>query len=140
MFDIAPSELLLLAVVALVVIGPKELPQVMRKVGVFVGKARAMANQFKAGVDEMIRESELAEMEKHWKAENERIMREHQATMTAIEGKTGAPELPSPAAELSAPGATLVAEESTAGAHEPAAAEQSLSEPEAVAPAPDRRP
>jgi sec-independent protein translocase protein TatB len=95
MFDIAPSELLLLAVVVLVVIGPKELPQVLRKVGHWVGRARAMANQFKAGVDEMIRESELAEMEKHWKAENERIMREHQAAMSEIEGK----QLPAPGSE-----------------------------------------
>ncbi len=86
MFDIAPSELLLLAVVTLVVIGPKELPRVMRTVGTWMGRARGMANQFKAGLDEMVREAELAEMEKHWKAENERIMREHQDVMAALDG------------------------------------------------------
>jgi len=77
MFDIAPSELLLLAVVALVFIGPKDLPKVMRVVGRWVGKARGMASHFRAGFDEMVRQAELEELEKKWKAENERIMREH---------------------------------------------------------------
>ena len=77
MFDIAPSELLLLAVVALVFIGPKDLPKVMRVVGRWVGKARGMASHFRSGIDEMIRQSELEELEKKWREENERIMREH---------------------------------------------------------------
>lgn len=76
MFDVAPTELLLVAVVALVVIGPKDLPKAMRFVGKWVGKARGVARQFRSGFDQMVRESELAEMEKQWKAENERIMRE----------------------------------------------------------------
>jgi sec-independent protein translocase protein TatB len=77
MFDIASSELLLVALVALLVIGPKDLPRVLRMVGNWVGKARSVANQFRAGFDEMVRQSELEEMEKKWAAENERIMREH---------------------------------------------------------------
>lgn len=79
MFDVAPSEFLLVAVIALVVIGPKDLPRVMRAVGKWVGKARGVARQFRAGFDEMVRESELREMEAKWRAENERIMREHPA-------------------------------------------------------------
>jgi sec-independent protein translocase protein TatB len=77
MFDIAPSELLLVAFVALVVIGPKDLPKAMRVVGYWVGRARAVGRQFRSGFDEMVREAELEEMEKKWKAENERIMREN---------------------------------------------------------------
>jgi sec-independent protein translocase protein TatB len=77
MFDIAPTELLIVAVVALVVIGPKDLPRVMRTVGHWVGRARGMARHFRSGLDTMIREAELEEMEKKWNAENERIMREH---------------------------------------------------------------
>ena len=77
MFDIAPTELLIVAVVALVVIGPKDLPRVMRTVGEWVGRARGMARHFRSGIDTMMREAELEEMEKKWKAENERIMREH---------------------------------------------------------------
>lgn len=77
MFDIAPTELLLVAVVALLVIGPKDLPKVMRAVGSWVGKARGVARQFRSGFDEMVRESELAEMEKKWAEENAKIMAEY---------------------------------------------------------------
>ena len=79
MFDIAPTELLLVAFVALVVIGPKDLPKAMRVVGYWVGRARGVARQFRSGFDAMVREAELEEMEKKWAAENERIMREHPA-------------------------------------------------------------
>lgn len=79
MFDVAPTEFLLVAFVALVVIGPKELPRVMRTVGNWVGKARRIAQQFRSGFDEMVRESELADMEKKWAEENARIMAMHPA-------------------------------------------------------------
>lgn len=77
MFDIASGELLLVALVALLVIGPKDLPRVLRYVGQWVGKARQMASHFRSGIDEMVRQSELDDLEKKWAAENERIMREH---------------------------------------------------------------
>ena len=77
MFDIGYSELLMIAVVALVVIGPKDLPKLMRTVGKWVGKARGMARHFRSGLDTMMREAELEEMEKKWREDNERIMREH---------------------------------------------------------------
>lgn len=79
MFDIAPTELLLCAIVALVVIGPKDLPKAMRVLGYWVGRARGVARHFRSGIDTMMREAELAEMEKKWAEENERIMREHPA-------------------------------------------------------------
>ena len=77
MFDIAPSEFMLVAFVALIVIGPKDLPKAMRFLGHWVGRARGVARQFRSGFDEMVREAELADMEKRWADENERIMREH---------------------------------------------------------------
>ncbi len=77
MFGIDSGEILIIAVVALVVIGPKDLPRVMRTIGNFVGKARGMAKHFRSGLDTMMREAELEEMEKKWREENERIMREH---------------------------------------------------------------
>jgi sec-independent protein translocase protein TatB len=80
MFDVAPTEFLLVAVVALLVIGPKDLPRVMRVVGQWVGKARNVARQFRSGFDTMVREAELEEMEKKWKAENERIMTQFPAS------------------------------------------------------------
>lgn len=77
MFDIAPTELLLCAVVALVIIGPKDLPKALRFVGNWVGKARRMAGTFRSGIDTMMRESELKEMEEKWRAHNEAIMQAH---------------------------------------------------------------
>ena len=88
MFDIAPSEFLLVAFVALVVIGPKDLPKAMRVVGYWVGKARGVARQFRSGFDSMVREAELEEMEKRWASENERIMREHPQTGTDSTAET----------------------------------------------------
>lgn len=88
MFDIAPSEFLLVAFVALVVIGPKDLPKAMRVVGYWVGRARGVARQFRAGFDNMVREAELEEMEKRWAAENARIMREY----PMVEGPKEAPD------------------------------------------------
>ena len=77
MFDVAPTELLLVAVVALLVIGPKDLPRLMRTVGQWAGRAKAMARHFRTGLDAMMQQAELEEMEKKWREENERIMREH---------------------------------------------------------------
>jgi len=79
MFGIDSAELLIIAVVALVVIGPKDLPRVMRTVGNFVARARGMAGQFRMGLDNMVRETELADLERQWKEQNERIMEQHPA-------------------------------------------------------------
>ena len=77
MFDVAPTELIVLGTVALLVIPPKDLPRAMRTAGYWVGRVRGVARQFRSGFDTMLRDAELAEMEKRWKEENERIMREH---------------------------------------------------------------
>ncbi|MDF7775753.1 Sec-independent protein translocase protein TatB [Sphingomonas sp. AOB5] len=82
MLDVAPTELLLVAVVALLVIGPKDLPKAMRVVGKWIGRARGVARQFRSGIDTMIRESELADLQKQWAEENERIMRDHPPTQS----------------------------------------------------------
>lgn len=110
MFDIAPTELLLCAVVALLVIGPKDLPRAMRIVGHWVGRARGVARHFRSGFDNMVREAELAEMEKKWREENERIMREHPPTPAP--GEPAYSALPDVTSEIdadagAAPGAPL---------------------------------
>jgi sec-independent protein translocase protein TatB len=61
-------EFLLAAVIALVVVGPKDLPLLMRKLGQFVGRMRAMAAEFRASFDEMARQSELDELRKEVEA------------------------------------------------------------------------
>lgn len=89
MFDVAPTELIVLGTVALMVIPPKDLPRAMRMAGYWVGRARGVARQFRSGFDNIVRDAELAEMEQRWKAENERIMREHPATTAGAEPGVG---------------------------------------------------
>jgi len=117
MFDLGYSEFLLIAVVALVVIGPKDLPKALRVVGQWMGKGRAMARHMRSGFDEMMRQSEMEEMEKQWKQHNATVMAEHPADppMSAREGFTSPPPesaaapsdeaaSPSPATQLAEPG------------------------------------
>ena len=75
MFGIDSMELLVVGLVALLVIGPKDLPRVMRQVGQWMAKGRAMTRHVRAGFDTMMREAELEEMQKQWAAQNEAIMK-----------------------------------------------------------------
>lgn len=72
MFDLSWSHILLVLVVALVVVGPKDLPKLMRTLGQWMGKARQMADQFRSSFDEMTRQAELDELRKELEA-----LREH---------------------------------------------------------------
>ena len=83
MFGVDSSELILIAVLALIFIGPKDLPLALRTVGRWVGQVRGMARHFHTGIETMIREAELEEMEKKWREENDRIMREYPALLDA---------------------------------------------------------
>ena len=62
MFDIGWLELLLLGVLAIIVVGPKDLPRMMRTIGQYTAKIRAAAREFQRSFDEMARESELDEL------------------------------------------------------------------------------
>jgi len=64
MFDIGWSEFVVIAVVALIAIGPKELPGVLRMVGQWMGKARRMASEFQGQFQEAMREAEMADLKK----------------------------------------------------------------------------
>ena len=64
MFDIGWSEFVLIAIVALIAIGPKELPGVLRMVGQWMGKARKMAAEFQSQFQEAMREAEMADLKK----------------------------------------------------------------------------
>ena len=93
MFDIGSSELLMIVIVAVVVIGPKDLPRALYKVGQIVGKARGMARHFRTGIDAMVREVELEELEKKWADQNRRIMEEHPADTSATPAMEPLPAL-----------------------------------------------
>ncbi len=77
MFDVGASELLLIVIVAIVVIGPKDLPRALRMAGQWIAKIRRVSGHFRSGFEAMIREAELAEMEKTWREQNEAVMRAH---------------------------------------------------------------
>ncbi len=79
MFGVDSFELLIVAVLALLFIGPKELPRVMLQVGRWVGKVRGYARHFTAGIENVVREAELEEMEKKWREENQRILAQYPA-------------------------------------------------------------
>lgn len=64
MFGIDSPELLVIAIVALVVIGPKELPSLLRSWGKWMAQMRGMASEFRGHVDEMVRQSELDDVKK----------------------------------------------------------------------------
>lgn len=114
MFGVDSGEFLIIILVAAVVIGPKDLPRVLRTVGQWVGKARGMANQFRSGVDQMVRDSEIAELEQKWREQNEAIMKAH--PMAPADSDWGLPEPVAPVSlekggvappNLAKPGAAL---------------------------------
>jgi sec-independent protein translocase protein TatB len=129
MFDFAWSELALIAVVALVVIGPKDLPRVMRVVGQWVQRARAIAREFQGSLDQMVREAELDEMKKQFdRASSFNIERElHEAVDPGgeIQKSLNDPVLSNPLIEPPKPEAT-----EPPGVTEPAAIEATPIHPE----------
>jgi sec-independent protein translocase protein TatB len=85
MFDITSSKLLLLGIVALIVIGPKDLPVLLRTIGKYVGIIKRQAAEFRAQFEEAVRESELDQLKKDVEsmgAEAEASMREAERTVT----------------------------------------------------------
>jgi len=79
--EIGATELLVIAAVALIVVGPKDLPVLLRKLGQFMGKLRAMAADFRASFDEMARQSELDEL----RAEVEAMRKTQLADIASIQ-------------------------------------------------------
>jgi sec-independent protein translocase protein TatB len=108
MFDISWSELLILAVVTLIFVGPKELPVFLRTIGRYAGAMKRQANEFRAHFDSAMREAELDSMRKEVEAMqasiNAEVMRTQQAmTESADEVRAVAdaaaslpPQTPSP--------------------------------------------
>jgi sec-independent protein translocase protein TatB len=121
MFDIGWSELLVIAAVALIVIGPKELPGVLRSIGHWMGKIRSMASDFQSQFQEAMREAEMSDLKKHADDLNQNIKsvtsdfdpygiaRDVEASITGGSTDTAAatpaadPAVPPPASEVPAP-------------------------------------
>ena len=106
--EVGATELLVIAAIALIVVGPKDLPIMMRKLGQFLGRMRAMAGEFRASFDDLARQAELDELRREVEAMRSSrfldpvklVAEEAQADdifADIHEGLTGAPEpLPAP--------------------------------------------
>jgi sec-independent protein translocase protein TatB len=100
MFGIDWEEFLVIVIVAVVVIGPKDMPMALRTVGRWIARVRRVSNHFKAGLETMIREAEMEEMEKKWAEQNASILRDHPADAAPEMEPTGAfPSRPAPTPE-----------------------------------------
>jgi len=96
MFDVDASEFLVVVIVAIIAIGPKDLPVALRTAGRFIGKMRKISGHFRTGMETMIREAEMEEMEKKWQEQNRKVMEGHPGVeMTAANGG-GAEMVPLP--------------------------------------------
>jgi sec-independent protein translocase protein TatB len=130
MFDIGWSEMAVILMVALIVIGPKDLPRVARTIGKWTGKARAMAREFQRSLDDMAREAELQDI----KAEMDKLSRtdvrhrieetidpegELRRDLGAPVGKPARKKKPAEATALPPPAATSPAPVAAAAAAEP---------------------
>jgi len=111
MFYIGGSELLLIVIVAIVVIGPKDLPRAMRLAGQWIAKIRRVSGHFRSGIETMIREAELEEMERKWREQNEAILKEHPQEAGATSAAATETALPAPSREEMTPVAKPAQEE-----------------------------
>ncbi|EQB03454.1 Sec-independent protein translocase protein TatB [Sphingobium indicum] len=139
MFGIDSSELLVIVIIAVIVIGPKDLPRALYKIGQIVGKAQGMARHFRTGIDAMVREVELEELEKKWAAQNKRIMEEHPPETVAAESVGEAVALPAPAAASAAGEALFIADPEPAGEGPPPIARPAAEGPPYVAQEPAQK-
>lgn len=117
MFDLGWSEMAVIVVVALVVIGPKDLPRVAREIGRWSTKARAMAREFQRSLDDMAREADLqdikAELEKASRTDISQTIEDMVDPKGDLKRTLNAPMVPPPSpppaveADASAPPAAL---------------------------------
>jgi sec-independent protein translocase protein TatB len=142
LFDIGWPELLLIGVVALVVIGPKDLPRALRTAGFWVRKARTLSREFQSSIDQMIREAELDEVRQELKKATEfDLEKEIKQTIDPTGELTESikpPELPDyfveaegpdPAAPAAEPALPAPGETAEPDAPEPAASTEGMPEP-----------
>ena len=140
MFDIGWTELLVIAVVAIVVIGPKDLPRVMRMVGQWAGKLKRMSREFQGQFNEALREAELEDVRKDVEAIGKGLKEDvakasqsvnsigddiKKAADVSAEAAAATPSEPAPASETSPAAETSASDpvvEAVPPAAEPAAA------------------
>jgi len=157
LFDIGWPELMLIGVIALVVIGPKDLPRALRGAGFWVRKARTLSREFQSSIDQMIREAELEEIRQDLKKATEfDLEKEIRSTVDPTgelaesikppdlpdyfeEPGAAAPAITEEAPALPAPTEAALPEPAATpeDAPEPAALPSDLAEPSSTSPTPE---
>jgi sec-independent protein translocase protein TatB len=152
MFDLAWSELLVIGVVALLVIKPKDLPKVLRTVGYWVRHARQVASEFQSSLEQMAREAELTDVKKEIEEAGRKLTADVQHTFdpVEIEKQFNPPAETAPTAEATAEAASTspTPDPSIAAPAEPVATDEPTlpflepepTPPPSAAPAPGERP
>ncbi|MCP1335977.1 Sec-independent protein translocase protein TatB [Futiania mangrovi] len=121
MLDLGWSELLVIAVVAIIVVGPKDLPRLMRSVGQWIRKAKRMASEFQQGIEDMVRDEELTSIRK----DVEQMTRMDPTSGSSAPKPKAVAATPAADADEKAPAAKAAAEQPVGEtAAVPAAAEQ----------------
>lgn len=124
MFDIGWDEMLFTVIVAIIVIGPKDLPRALRTAGRWIGKIRRVSGHFRTGIETMIREAELEDMEKQWREQNAAIMAAHPAVdSAAVDPASAEAALVAPDPGTTPPPAPLPPSAQPADTHSAAAAD-----------------
>jgi sec-independent protein translocase protein TatB len=123
MIDLSWSHILIVLVVALVVVGPKDLPRLMHMVGRWMGKARSMADQFRRSFDEMSRQAELDELRKEIDALRQ------ERPFAGLAQALQEPALPAPAGAETPPAEPPQGESGDATALDPTPTRSELSPP-----------
>src|SRR6516225_4963704 len=128
LLDFGWSELMLIGIVALVVIGPKDLPKALRVAGFWVRKARTLSREFQSSVEQMVREAELDEMRQELKKATEidldKEFRQAVDPTGSLAESLKPPELPNfaePALPVADSGAPMPTERNDAAATDTAA-------------------
>lgn len=124
MFDIGWSEILVIGIVALVVIGPKDLPRVLRALGKWTGQMRRMAGEFRRQFDDAMREAELTEVtdavrdiKKELGKAGDDLRKVASDTQSTLDDIPKSIEAPKPAEPAAAPGAAVNGATETAAGH-----------------------
>ena len=132
--EVGIPEMLVIAVIALIVVGPKDLPMLLRKVGGFLAHMRSMASEFRASFDELARQSELEELRKEVEAMRHAAHEPLGAAADALNASQVMSEIHDGLGEAPPP-IDLAASAAAEAAHVPVPAEPEP-EPEKPAPAP----
>ena len=136
-FDIGWTEFMVIGVVALIVIGPKDLPAALRVAGYWVRKARTLSREFHSSVEQMMREVELHEVQKELKKATElNIETEFQKIVDPVNDPAVALQTPTNVPDYLDTTPPPVIEETVAGAPARLTAEPAVEEPELPLPVP----